>query len=135
MRIVITTLVVIALPVLAAAQSRGSHRGSSADHTTPLPFWSSMTSTLPPIGLPLAPIGLAPPSRPFNGRFDGRFDRRPRFDSRKNGFGSVVYVVPPFYPDIFAPYPGVYSPWLSSPVPGTVVSPEPAAPPTSPVPA
>jgi PEGA domain len=135
MRVVLTAFLAIALPIAAAAQSKGSARGSSRGHSPAVAPWSSMTSTLPPIGLGLPPIGLAPPSKPpfkgFGARFD-RFDGRRRFDFRKNLPVSVVYVLPPFYGDFFAPYyaptPGVMPVEVSAP-------PSPPPPPPAPTPA
>jgi hypothetical protein len=135
MRVILAVLVAIALPVSAVAQSKGSHRRLSSSHV-PTAGWTSNTSTLPPIGLPLPPIGLAPPSKP---QFKGRFSR---FDFKRNPyanpFSSVVYVVPPFYPGIFAPYTDIFSPDLYSPTPGMTplnhVTPVPPPPPLPPPP-
>ncbi len=135
MRVILAVILAFALPISAAAQSKGSARGSSRGHSQAVAPWSSMTSTLPPIGLGLPPIGLAPPSKPpFKGhgsRFDrfDRFDRgdhRSRFDFRKHAPTSVVYVLPPFYPDLFASY--------YSPAPGVMPIYDPAPPPLPPPP-
>ncbi len=142
MRVILAVLLAFALPISAAAQSKGSARGSSRGHSPAVAPWSSMTSTLPPIGLGLPPIGLAPPSMPpFKGhgsRFDrfDRFDRgdhRSRFDFRKHAPTSVVYVLPPFYPDFFAssysPAPGVMPIYDPAPPPLPPPPPPPPAPP------
>ena len=142
MRLAFTVLLALTLSTAAAAQSKGSARGSSRGHSPAVAPWASMTSTLPPIGLGLTPIGLAPPSpSPFKGqgtRFD-RFGNRSHFG--KDRFPSVVYVLPPFYPGFFAPYTDVFSPVASSPMPGMTplnysppVDP-PAPPPPPPLPA
>jgi PEGA domain len=144
MRLALTALLALALPAAAAAQ-KGSGRGASHGHSPAVAPWMSMTSTLPPIGLGLPPIGLAPPSKPQfkfgSPRFD-RFQGNPHFDSRKHSFGSVVYVLPPFYPGIFAPYTDFFSPDLYSSMPGLTplnyvapAPPQPPPPPPLPLPA
>lgn len=118
MRIAVAAVLVIALPVTAAAQSSLPPIG------LPLP---PIGLPLPPIGLPLPPIGLAPPAvtppRLAAPPIVGPIHEQPRFGSRR-GFGpvpTVVYFVPIYdwgvYQMSLAPQPrasGVTVPYVAS---------------------
>jgi hypothetical protein len=130
MRQILALLVTIALPAVAAAQSRLPPRAefpALAPIGVGLP---SILSPLTPIGLPLAPLGIRPDSgkrslgvrqssqRPVSSRFHGRRDviQPP----------AVVFFVP--YPMSFAPYPmDIFAPAQYS-MPGYVASPPPPPP-------
>lgn len=117
MRIAVAAIMVLALPVIAAAQSL-------PPIGLPLP---PIGLPLPPIGLPLAPIGLSPPvvTPP---RIDappivGPIHQQPRFGSRR-GFRplpTIVYFLPIYdwgvYQMSLAPQPrtsGVTTPYVPS---------------------
>jgi hypothetical protein len=136
MRVILAVLLAFALPALAVAQSKGS-RGRPFTGLAPIGL------PLPPIGLPLPPIGLTPTTTfkshgPRFDRFDrfDRGDRRSRFDFKNHAPTSVVYVLPPFYPDLFSSYystaPGVMP--IYDPAPPPPAPPAPPAPPSPPPP-
>ncbi len=116
MRQLIAALVVLGLPVLAAAQSLPSGKSSAASPSVTLP---QIALPLSPIGLPLAPIGLPLPSigfpsPPTTQRQQPKTDqpsdaRHQNHRRRSHSAPTVVYV-------------GAFYPWAgeSQPVPGMV---------------
>src|SRR5262245_55501613 len=87
MRVVPAALIIVALPLVAAAQSSGSaERPFSGLGPIGLPL-PSINSALPPIGLGLPPLGL-PPQKAATTRTRGqrpdRAGQRARGDSRRN---------------------------------------------------
>lgn len=110
MRFILTALVTIALPALAAAQSAATDRQSAASDRPsalgpiglPLP---AIGLPLAPIGLPLAPIGLGPEVAWKSQTRDQRSPQsphQPRPDARRGLRHpvSVVYFISPYYVDL-----------------------------------
>jgi hypothetical protein len=94
MKVLLAALLIVATPVLALAQSRGSSSGASSSLP---PILGPIGLPLPPIGLDLPPIGLSPvvetQSRgrgELPGRGPGHRGRRPGFKH----VPTIVYFLP-----------------------------------------
>lgn len=116
MRQLIAALVVLGLPVLAAAQPPPSGKSSAASPSVTLP---QIALPLPPIGLPLAPIGLPLPSigfppSPTTQRQDPKTDQTfgPRDQNHRRRSHAAPTIV----------YFGGFYPWAgeSQPAPGMI---------------